>query len=233
MSSQAIGVVATPVKDVFLIMRLISTGIQQLLNYCKAQDPENQHLYGAGTSVLDPHGRLVDLTLTYAGKPRTLTVYFDADGDHEDIAPQTLSLGMGVADGSEALIRSAMAGLSVLGPVYFTPDDSASDPEMKAPRMPFTTSLIGGLTLPVDYDRFLDDFLDSRGIFPLEGTRGMPLRALFGLHASELIRLRETENYRTRWYEMEQLVKRAVAGTADELPKEPVIPAYWPQLVSA
>lgn len=123
------GAVATDCKDVFFVISRVERALNRLIRPGWENDRATPGLEAANFNFKLCHTELkadsggVQLHFTYMGEQRSMWVFFDCDCDHQDIAPQTLSLSIGCWGHSDLFMMTALESLAILGEVYFDHND--------------------------------------------------------------------------------------------------------------
>lgn len=132
MSTSTKGVVVTPSKDVFFIIRLIEVGLNRVIRAAHRRAHPEQRLtateaFQLCTTRLVPSTESASVQFIYAGEKRALFVFFQCDSDHADLSPTSISLSLGCWGSSEILMRAALAALAPLGDRYFERSDASEE----------------------------------------------------------------------------------------------------------
>lgn len=118
------GVVATPAKDVFLVCSLVEHALNGLIvKERKAKYPTRHWFdlpseYRTCSIDLCVNSKLASVRFTFRGERRTMSVFFDCDGDHKALAQKSIAVSIGTGGHAELYTKVVMHALSLLGPAY-------------------------------------------------------------------------------------------------------------------
>lgn len=151
------GFVATRNKSPFFVLGLIENSLSRLIGGFGQQridNRDNKHIaepYSRSPSIrLLTSNMGADINFTYQGESREMTVWFNVDGDHKDIAESSISLMLGCSGKSELFMKTALNALRPLGDLYFVANDSWDAPfeKLDIPLMSYTEACRQRLVLP-------------------------------------------------------------------------------------
>jgi hypothetical protein len=185
------GVVVTPFKNVMLVCCLVESALNTLIS------TERKIRYPDGTPRQEARERyrniefslsasmgMVRATFTFDGDRRSLSIFFDCDSDHSELAPRTLSMSMGCSGESELFVKTTLHALSILGPAYF--DENDCDDIELAPLLEPRPNIVQAVALGYLRARQVDDwaeaFDDSAGLASSVGDKDQ----FFGASAADL-----------------------------------------------
>ncbi|MCC5611450.1 hypothetical protein LC612_33090 [Nostoc sp. CHAB 5834] len=170
------GVVATSIKDVLLVSRLAEIGLRAVCTAARKLDTASPPVT---TNHLDwrllPDSAMLQSFVHLRGHPRMMSIFMHCDGDNKDIAPQSLSLSLGANGDSPLIMKSALWGLSMLGPVLFCEHDSHEarwEPlfEAEVDRFNLLKAIGNKLLTPYEYRNMLTAFTGLRINLALPGS---------------------------------------------------------------
>lgn len=137
MSVDTKGVIVTPFKDVFPVVHVVRSTLEQLLALgAKAEFPDATGLRRFSEEVRErfssvtvqiPHSNSVQFLFTFAGERRQLTLNFDCDCDNVKFGPKSLSMSLGCWGSSVPLMTAVLCSLSFLGDAYLLECDTNDD----------------------------------------------------------------------------------------------------------
>lgn len=181
------GIVATSIKDVLLVSLLTEIGLRAVCKVARKLDTDPKPFR---TNHLDwrllPDSAMLQSLVHLRGHPRMMSIFLHCDVDNKDIAPQSLSLSLGASGDSPIIMKSALWGLSMLGPVHFCEHDSSEtrwEPlfEAESERFILLKALGNKLLTPYEYRNMLTAFKGLRVEHALPGK----FKDAFGISEEE------------------------------------------------
>lgn len=202
MSVDTKGLVATPVKDVFIVSEVISRVIDQMVR--EGREKEFPGAHPAHESVktrFSPAnmrlsvGGMVSFDFLVSGQSRSLKAFFDCDEDYKSIAPQSIGLMIGCWGASEEIMRRVLSGLAFLGPTYIDVNDSDDVGLDWVPDASPTVldAMAQGVLTPYSVEGMMDKFRDGK----LQINQSF--EEFFGISEDEVDRIRSIKSTGHRW----------------------------------
>lgn len=211
------GFVVTRCKNVMLVGALLERTLNSLIRLEKEAVFGEKAFYGKAALEqfrtpelrLSPSIEGVSIHFRFAGEDRDLKVFFSCDSDHENVAPNSLSLILGYWGKSSLYMQYALHALSVLGPAYYDECDSDNIDyaSLRDPRVNVLQAIALGYIAKTEFSNWVNAW--DRGELA-NGVSDMSFEEFFGIEESEARELLSL-HYEECWNQIKALAKELEA----------------------
>lgn len=200
------GVVLTPVKDVLILSGIVEATLTKLIRYDAGDrfgfTEEARKEFALPSIRLSPSSGMVSFDFVFKGECRQLSMFFNCDCDHEDLAARSISLRLGVWGSSVEIMRAVLFSLSAFGDCYLDENDCGSKGLIKVSDR--NLSLLDLVSLDVVRPHQFETFAQTSGFVSL------------GVSPPDLKKLSQVQGYSRQKEFVEALAKPSASKLKEE-----------------
>jgi hypothetical protein len=211
MSVDTRGVILTGCKNAFLVGALTERALNRLIDFERRfsspvgkPDSSADDLYKNVETQIIPGTGMLAFNFTFNGETRRLSMHFTCDCDHEDLAPESISMSLGMSGHGDLFMKTVLHALSILGAAHFDHDDC--DKIALAPLDEYTPSVLNLIRLGYVNASSIDELtalFDQGKTFP--STRSF--EEVIGAPEALIRELLNQADFKGRWAQIEQMAR--------------------------